>query len=115
MKKITSKLHKLHKPAHCAHMCKVQSARTAQSPIGFVQCVQGNVRSTPSTRRKIQVVKECNPALSDHDVELMRVMHEEYPRGHPEHIGYRKLCKIFGTSYTYTANICRYRRRVAGL
>ena len=45
----------------------------------------------------------------------MRVMHEEFPRGHPEHIGYRKLCKIFSTSYTYTANICRYRRRVAGL
>lgn len=45
----------------------------------------------------------------------MRVMHEEFPRGHLQHVGYRKLVKIFGCSYTYTANICRYRRRVAGL
>ena len=45
----------------------------------------------------------------------MRVLHEEFPQGHPQHVGYRKLVKIFGCSYTYTANICRYRRRVAGL
>ena len=56
-----------------------------------------------------------NHRLTDHEVELMRVLHEEFPQGHPQHVGYRKLVKIFGCSYTYTANICRYRRRVAGL
>lgn len=45
----------------------------------------------------------------------MRVMHEEYPLGHSEHVGYRKLTAIFGCSYTTTANICCYRKRVAGL
>ena len=53
--------------------------------------------------------------LTDHEVELMRVMHEEFPLGHPAHVGYRKLTAIFGCSYTTTANICRYRKRVAGL
>ena len=53
--------------------------------------------------------------LTDHEVELMRVMHEEFPRGHPSHVGYRKLTAIFGCSYTTTANICRYRKRVKGL
>lgn len=45
----------------------------------------------------------------------MRVMHEEFPAGHPEHIGYRKLTAIFGVSRPYVQKICKYRRRTAGL
>lgn len=59
--------------------------------------------------------KTATTRLSDHEVELMRVMFEEFPRGHPGHVGYRKLTAIFGCSYTTTANICRYRKRVKGL
>lgn len=70
------------------------------------------------TCKKLHDVKDCkSPAevLSDHDVELMRVMHEEHPRGHAEHIGYRKLAAIFGCSPSMARHICLYRKRVKGL
>lgn len=77
-------------------------------------------------RKKLQVVKvsengrrigESAPGavLTDHEVELMREMHEEHPRGHPEHVGHRKLAKIFGVSRTTASNICHYRKRASHL
>lgn len=69
--------------------------------------------------KKLQVVKKSKPGgnthLTDHEVELMRIMHEEYPRSHKRHLGYHKLSAIFGTSYPHTRNICLYRKRVAHL
>lgn len=50
-------------------------------------------------------------AISDHDVELMRAMHEEFPVGHPEHMGYRKLMVKFGLSKTQVRRICSYQHR----
>lgn len=78
------------------------------------------------TRKKLQLVKtsekgrrigESAPGavLTDHEVELMREMHEEYPRGHPGHVGHRKLAKIFGVSRTTASNICHYRKRASHL
>ena len=49
--------------------------------------------------------------LSDRDVELMLVMHEEFPIGHPKHMGYRKLSKVFGCSRELCRWICRYKVR----
>lgn len=45
----------------------------------------------------------------------MRVMHEEYPKGHPQHLGHRKLARIFGCSRAAASNYCHYRKRVKGL
>ena len=53
--------------------------------------------------------------LSNHEVELMRVMHEEFPRGHPQHIGHRRLAAIFHVSRTTASNICHYRKRIGDL
>ena len=73
------------------------------------------------TRKKLQVVKICNSAkkvavvLSDHEVGLMRELHEEHPRGHPEHYGYRRLQEKFGCSRSMVRNICLYRKRACDL
>jgi hypothetical protein len=40
-------------------------------------------------------------------------MHEEYPRGHPRHVGYRRLAKTFGVSRTTASNLCRRIKRPA--
>lgn len=82
--------------------------------------------ATMSTRKKLQLVKfsengrrigETAPGavLTDNEVELMRQMHEEYPRGHPQHLGHRKLAKIFGVSRTSASNYCHYRKRASHL
>lgn len=78
------------------------------------------------TRKNLQLAKfsdsgrrigETAPGakLTDHEVELMREMHEEHPRGHPEHVGHRKLAKMFGVSRTTASNICHYRKRASHL
>lgn len=80
----------------------------------------------PPTRKKLQVVRfddygkqsgETAPGakLSDHDVELMRVMYEEFPPGHPQHVGFTRLAKVFECSRVLVRGICHYRRRVKGL
>lgn len=33
--------------------------------------------------------------ITDHEIKLCRQMHEEYPVGHPEHLGYKRLARIF--------------------
>ena len=42
-------------------------------------------------------------------------MHEEFPPGHFEHVGYRKLSAIFNAPRYTVRDICKYRRRTAGL
>lgn len=46
--------------------------------------------------------------LSDHEIELMRRMHEEFPVGHPEHVGYRRLATKFDCTKTAVRKICNY-------
>ncbi len=46
--------------------------------------------------------------LSDHEVELMRELYEEYPVGHPNHVGYRKLSAMFDCTKTLARKICNY-------
>ncbi|MCY1201815.1 hypothetical protein D9M72_132860 [compost metagenome] len=43
--------------------------------------------------------------LTDHDVELMRQMHEQ------EGVGYKRLAKMFDASVAQARNICLYRQR----
>jgi len=47
--------------------------------------------------------------LTEHAVELMRTLHEEYPPSHPRHLGYRRLARIFGVSKSTVRRICAYR------
>lgn len=49
--------------------------------------------------------------LSNNDIELMRRMYEEYPVGHPKHLGFSKLAKIFECSRTHVVEICTYQQR----
>lgn len=49
--------------------------------------------------------------LTDHEVEVMRQMHEEFPRGDPRHMGRCKLAEKFGVSKRYAGLICAYTRR----
>jgi len=74
---------------------------------------RGGAAIKSKTRQLVIFCKFKNAArLSDHDVELMRLMHEEFPRGHPQHIGYRRLGKIFQCSRKTAENICHYRKRI---
>jgi len=56
---------------------------------------------------------EAHPkaTLGDHEIELMRQLHEEYPVGHPKHLGYRRLAKMFGIAKTTVRHYCNYERR----
>jgi len=72
-----------------AKNCKLQKTATTV----------GKPRSRPGAR------------LTDHEVELLRVLHEEHPRGHPKHMGYLALALKFGISKASAQLICRYRRR----
>lgn len=38
----------------------------------------------------------------------MRTLYEEYPVGHPDHIGYRKLAVKFECTKTLARKICNY-------
>jgi hypothetical protein len=75
-----------------------------------------------ATRKKLQVkrqhgklAKKCKlarpAALTDHEVELVRKLHEAHPRGHPEHMGYAVLALKFEVSKTTIRQYCRYQRR----
>ncbi|WP_199105721.1 hypothetical protein [Aquitalea palustris] len=43
--------------------------------------------------------------LTDHEVELMRLLHER------DGIGYRRLATMFDVSRDYVVRICKYRTR----
>ena len=48
-------------------------------------------------------------ALStEEEVCLIRELYEEYPLGHPKHIGYRKLAVKFNRPVSVIRDICRY-------
>lgn len=49
--------------------------------------------------------------LTDSDVELLRRMHEEFPEGHAQHWGYRRLAVKFGVTKTLVRKICNYQVR----
>ncbi len=77
------------------------------------------------TRKKAHVVihrtghyrtgeAQIGVVLTDHEVELMREMHEEYPVGHPKHLGYRRLAKIFKVAKITVRRICNYQKRIGG-
>jgi len=38
-------------------------------------------------------------------------LHEEHPRGHTKHLGYRRLAEKFGVSRATAEKICRYIKR----
>jgi len=75
------------------------------------------------TRKIMRVVKhheghhhtrgEAHPkaVLSDHEIELMRQLHEEYAVGDSRHLGYRRLAKLFGVAKTTVRHFCNYERR----
>ena len=49
--------------------------------------------------------------LTDCDIEIARQMFEEFPRGHPQHKGYKQLARIFECSTTAMQNYLTYRKR----
>jgi len=51
--------------------------------------------------------KHPKATLTDHEVELMRTLHEHHK------LGYKTLAKKFDVSVATVQHICRYRRRVA--
>ena len=56
--------------------------------------------------------------LTDSEVALMRRMWAEFPIGHVDHVGYRKLARMFEVSKGTVCDIVSYRRRaqtVAGV
>lgn len=49
--------------------------------------------------------------FSNHEIDTIREMYEEYPVGDPRHIGYRALAKIWECSRETIRDICNYRHR----
>lgn len=49
--------------------------------------------------------------LTDADVDRMRLIHEEFDVGDPQHTGYRKLARMFDCSVSLVKRICRYEIR----
>lgn len=81
------------------------------------------IRREAPTCNKLQLARKCkhtrhstrfgenhpNAVLTQADVDAMREMHEEYPLGHPDHLGSRKLQKIFNIkSRDHLVRILRY-------
>lgn len=48
---------------------------------------------------------------TDHDVELCRRLYEEHPVGHPSHLGYRQLARIFDVDRATIRDWIKYRFR----
>lgn len=46
--------------------------------------------------------------LTEHEVELMRALHEEFEVGDARHFGYRRLAAKFGCTKTLARKICNY-------
>lgn len=46
-----------------------------------------------------------NARYSDHEIEVMRDMHEQHG------FGYRRLAVIFECSRSYVRNVCKFKRR----
>ena len=50
--------------------------------------------------------------LTDADIDRMRLLHGEFPRGHPHHLGYRRLARMFEVSRGCVQWVCTGRQRV---
>mgnify|MGYP006954410394 CR=1 FL=1 len=50
-------------------------------------------------------------SASDHDVEMCRRLWEEHPIGHPSHLGYKALAKIFEVPVRTIRDWVSYRHR----
>lgn len=48
---------------------------------------------------------------TDHDVELCRLLYEEHPVGHPDHLGYKTLAKRFDVPVRTIRDWVKYRAR----
>lgn len=46
-----------------------------------------------------------NARYTDHEIEVMREMHEHHG------FGYRRLAKIFGCTRGYVRKVCKFQRR----
>lgn len=108
VQKITSKLPQLPQLAPRGTNGARHSAPTAPPPYKGGAVGHG---AAGATRKKKQLAKDYNTRLTDHEIELMRTMYEEFPAGHPKHIGQRKLAAIFCCSRAYAQNVVLYRRR----
>lgn len=86
-------------------MSKKQQVKTTP-PVNLQKITSSTVAVNNEGRRIGQDHPKAN--LSDHDVELMRALHEMYPTGHPEHFGYRRLSAKFGCTKTAARKICKY-------
>jgi hypothetical protein len=64
-----------------------------------------------SENRKVVGDDHGKTRLSDTEVERMRDLFEAYPEGHPQHLGYRALGKMFNCSKRTARDICNYSRR----
>lgn len=46
--------------------------------------------------------------FTDHEIDLMRQMYEEYPVGHKKHVGFRKLAAVWECSKAQIVRVCTY-------
>lgn len=122
MQKNTNRLHLCTFCTLGASGCMVQSAplhpRSLRAGAGCTdsevqtckdfQVVKNNKKlTTPPKKLKTGLRGEKHPkaVLTDHEVELMRVLHER------DGIGYRRLVRIFLVPKRTVRNICNYRCR----
>lgn len=49
--------------------------------------------------------------ISDASAERLRRLHEEFPADHADHLGYKKLAKMFSLAVSTVQHICTYRSR----
>ena len=78
-------------------------------PLRFERNLQ-KIASVVALNEAGRRIGEAHPraVLDDVEIDHMRERHEEYPPGHPLHMGYRKLAKLFGVSKTAARKICTY-------
>lgn len=50
--------------------------------------------------------------LTDSDVQRLRELHNEFPPGHPNHLGYRRLAKIFEVPRETVRRLAKGQHRV---
>jgi hypothetical protein len=84
-------------------------------PLRFAANLQkiAGYANTAGCNERGYVIGEGHPkaTLSNHEVDLMRELHEEFPVGHPQHMGYRRLAKKFEVTKTAARKICTYHSR----
>ena len=114
-KKTTKRLTTTHEPL--MNLTKNDSLTHEPYRVSVSESIVRKTASRKTLAKNCKLTGENAPGavLTDHEVELMRVLHEEFERGDPRHLGHRKLAAMFGCSRTTASNICHYRKRVAHL